>query len=380
MENLRREILTELRTLQQSNVDAEGLLSDFEQYCKTFFNRRKEGNKGIIVGINNQELLMKIFGFKYPILINDTVHYVIRIKYANVPRVLITFRKSPAGKYSPEQEEWFRKLFQHYNADKNLNLNLVFSSGTPMQPLEISGDWAKEFFVSPQQNFRNLDGIELIEKVEIYCPKINDDILCQSLEDVFLIPYNYRLVSDFEQAIAAEAKQKAQKQDTSFLDTFMSAIFDNSEDQKVNHHLDFWKKFGYLCNPETVNFVLLNHVNDFVVQLFCFLIKRYIEVYDISDDNINLLKRVFYVSETNVLKNSKATMDLSENIKNLLCNLYDDISNIQKPESDYALCVCTLENLEHLPSETKYKAEKTLSKIKQYIFDTLKKTLLANNV
>ena len=263
MENLRGEILNELRTLQQNNVDAQRMLADIEQFCKTFFNRRKEGNRGIMLGINNQDLLMKIFGFKYPILINDSVHYVIRIKYANVPKVLITFRKSPNEKYSPEQEEWFRKLFQHYNADKNLNLNLVFASGNPMQPLEISGDWAKEFFVSPQQNFRNLDGIELVEKIEINCPKINDEPLCQSLDDVFLIPYNYRLVSEFEQAVAAEVKQKAQKQDATLIDIFLS-IFVNSEGQKVNHHSYFWQRFGYLCNPETINFVLLNHCNDFV--------------------------------------------------------------------------------------------------------------------
>ncbi|MBQ3691681.1 MAG: hypothetical protein II937_17675 [Bacteroidales bacterium] len=365
MEALKKDILT---ALSNESVLIGG---GFEQYCKTFFNRCSKDNRCIIFGIKKQELLTELFGFSFPILINDDVHYLVRIKSSKTPEVQITFGGNDGG-YTDEQQEWFRALYSHYNADKNINLGLFFLQKRKVPPLTVKDDWATEFMNNPNDNFRYLDGDKLIEKVEIKHPKVIDVELYKSLDDVFLIPEKYLPYAEYKKAI--QQNVETQKTDSDDWLKFVGNFLFGSENDADNHKTDFWKKFSEnVCDVERINFAILNHNDDFMVLTFYDLITQYQRKFA----NFNLLKRIFFVYDESA-KSTKAAAQkgLPDSTKKLFNELHNSLRKIETNEFDCALYVCALEYLENLDSKIKQKTEKTLSDVKNLLFKELKKNLL----
>jgi len=364
METLRKEILNAV------GDSSEMIGGSFEQYCKIFFNRRSKENKCIMFGIKKQELLTEVFGFSFPDLIKDTVRYLVRIEASQMPEVQITFR-GVATSYSSDQQEWFKALYSHYNADKTINLGLFFSQKRKIPPLTIKDDWAMEFMCNPNKNFRFLDGDNLVEKVEIKHPKVIDVPLYQSLDDVFLIPEKYSMFAEYKKTIQQDVE--TQKKETGgFLETFFN--FGASEIEKNSQENAFWKKVSEnICDVDKINFVILNHNDDFMVLSFFNLIDRYRKKYA----NINLLKRIFFVyDETAKTTKAASSKDLPDTTKTLFKELHNSLRKIENNDCDCALYVCALEFLESLDAKTKQKNERTIAVIKQLLFNALKKNLL----
>ena len=355
METLRKEILNVL-------ADAPNLLSGcVGQYCDVFFNRRSKGNTCVVLGIKKQELLTELFGFRFPNLIKDDVHYLVRVKSVKTPEALITFRGSDNG-YTAEQQERFKTLFSHYNAEKNLNLSSVFAQKKMVPPLIIKAGQAMEFMDNPNENFRILDGEDkLIEKVEIKHPKVIDVELYKSLDDVFIIPGKYSVFAKWKRLYQQDVEQEQQK---------ANAKTSTTKDSNV---LVFWEYFSKnVCDIDKINFVIFNHDDDFMVLSFCNLIEHFRRKYA----NINLLKRIFFVYDEKVKSNkASASSILSNATKKLFKELHNSLLDINTTD-DCALYVCTLELLEALDTETKQKNVFTLYEIKKLLFDALKNNLL----
>lgn len=363
MESLRKEINNALSS------DAE-LLGSFEQYCNVFFNRRSKDNNCILLGVKKQELFTEMFGFSYPVLINDTVHYLIRIKSSQSYVVQVTFKAKSNG-YTDEEQLWFRNLYSYYNADQNVNLSLFFAKKQSIPPLTISGDWAREFLDNPNENFRFLDGEKLIEKVSICYPKVIDVNLFKSLDDVFIIPEKYSMFAEYKKSIQQDVEPKKQGSDD-FLELFIRLFA--SDDNNRNKKADFWKSFSEkVCSVDKVNFVILNHNDDFMVLAFFDLIEQLRKKYA----NINLLKRIFFVYDESAKKTKAATSkELPEASKKLFQELSQSLRAIETTQCDCALYVCALEYLESFDAKIKQKADKTISEIKKLLFKALKNNLL----
>lgn len=367
METLRKNILNVLSG--EEDLLKEG---SFSQYCETFFNRRSIGNTCVIFGIKKQELMTEMFGFNYPALINDSVHYLIRLKSFNKEEVQITFSDKTVG-CSIEQQDKIKALFSNYNADKNINLGLYFAQKRKIPPLSLSDNWATEFMVNPNENFRALDGEKLIEKVELKHPKITDVELYRSLDDVFVIPEKNSRYAEYKKMAQQDVENPKQDSDDFFdkIATMISGI--GAEPEKKNQNSVFWKWFSEnICNVDKINFLILNHNDDFVILTFINLIEQFKKRYA----NIDLLKRLFFVYDESA-KSTKAanSKELPNNTKQLFKELYGSLRQIENKQCDCALYVCALEFLEKLDPKTKQKNEKALSKIKDYIFATTKRLL-----
>lgn len=356
METLRKEILNVL-------TDAPDLLGGcIGQYCDVFFNRRSQGNTCVMLGIKKQELLTELFGFSFPDLIKDDVHYLVRIKSSQTPEALITFRGTDNG-YTEEQQERFKALFSHYNADKNLKLSLFFAQQKMVPPLTIKAGQAMEFMSNPNENFRILDGEDkLIEKVEIKHPKVIDVDLYKSLDDVFIIPGKYSVFAKWKRLCQQDVEQELAK---------ANGKPPSAKDSNVS---GFWEYFSNnVCGIDKINFAIFNHDDDFMVLSFCNLMDQFRKLYA----NVNLLKRIFFVYDENVKSNkASSSPTLPDATKKLFKELHNSLLDI-KDIDDCALYVCTLELLEEgLDADTKQKNEPTLSKIKKLLFDALKNNLL----
>ena len=368
METLRKNILNALTNAPEL-IEGEG---SFEQYCNVFFNRRSKENTCIMFGIKKQELMSELFGFRYPTLINDAVHYLVRIQSSQQAAVQITFKGAEKG-YTTEQQEWFRALYSHYNADKNVKLSLFFSQKLRVPPLTFKDDWATEFMSNPNENFRYLDGEKLIEKVEIKHPKVIDVELYKSLDDVFLIPEKYSMFAEYKKSIQqdVESQKKVSNDFASLIGNIMNF---GSADEKDRRKSAFWNNFSErVCDIDRINFTILNHNDDFMVLSFCNLIDLFRKKYA----NINLLKRIFFVyDETSKETKVSNIKELPDATKKLFKELNKSLCTIETVVNDSALYVCALEFLESIDSKTKQKNEKTLSEIKKMLINALKNNLL----
>ncbi|MBR4326809.1 MAG: hypothetical protein IKP73_14925 [Bacteroidales bacterium] len=368
METLRKDILNVLS-------DEDDLLKEgsFSQYCETFFNRRSSGNTCVIFGIKKQELMTEMFGFSFPALINDSVRYLIRLKSSDKEEVQITFSDKTVG-CSTEHQDKIKALYSNYNADKNINLGLYFAQKRKIPPLTLKDNWATEFMDNPNENFRVLDGAKMIEKVEIKHPKVTDVPLYRSLDDVFIIPEKNSRYAEYKKM--AQQDVETPKQDSDDIVGMLGTFFGlSTEPEKKNQNSVFWRWFSEnICHIDKINFMILNHNDDFVILTFINLIEQFKKRYA----NIDLLKRLFFVYDESAKSTKAATSkELPDNTKRLFKELYGSLRQIETKQCDCALYVCALEFLEKLDSKTKQKNEKALAKIKDYIFATTKRLLFA---
>ena len=364
METLRKNILDALSG--ETDLLEEG---SFAQYCKTFFNRRSIGNTCVIFGIKKQELMHEIFGFNFPALINDSVHYLIRLQSSDKEEVQITFSDKTVG-CSIEHQDKIKALFKNYNADQTRNLGLYFAQKHKIPPLTLKDNWATEFMDNPNENFRALDGEKLIEKVGIKHRKIMDVQLYRSLDDVFIIPEKNSRYAEYKKMAQQEVETPKQESEGISIGKFFGF---GSEPEKKTQNSYFWKWFSEnICHIDEINFLILNHNDDFVILTFINLIEQFKKKYA----NIDLLKRLFFVYDESA-KSTKAanSKELPDNTKKLFKELYGSLRQIETKQCDCALYVCALEFLENLDSSVKKKADKALKKIKEYIFATTKRLL-----
>ena len=287
METLRKEILNVLSG--EEDLLKEG---SFSQYCETFFNCRSTGNTCVIFGIKKQELMTEMFGFNYPSLINDSVHYLIRLKSSDKEEVQITFSDKTVG-CSIEQQDKIKALFCNYNADKNINLGLYFAQKRRIPPLTLEDNWAPEFMDNPNENFRALDGEKLIEKVEIKHPKVIDVKLYRSLDDVFVIPEKNSRYAEYKKMAQQDVENPKQDSEDFFdkIATMISGI--GAEPEKKNQNSVFWKWFSEnIRNVDKINFLILNHNDDFVILTFINLIKSGMQILTCSNGYFSSMTKV----------------------------------------------------------------------------------------
>ena len=229
---------------------------------------------------------------------------------------------------------------------------------------------------NPNENFRALDGEKLIEKVEIKHPKVIDVKLYRSLDDVFVIPEKNSRYAEYKKMAQQDVENPKQDSEDFFdkIATMISGI--GAEPEKKNQNSVFWKWFSEnIRNVDKINFLILNHNDDFVILTFINLIEQFKKRYA----NIDLLKRLFFVYDESA-KSTKAanSKELPDNTKKLFKELYGSLRQIENKQCDCALYVCALEFLEKLDPKTKQKNEKALAKIKDYIFATTKRLLFEN--
>lgn len=276
-------------------------------FVSTFFNRRIEGNKAVLIGLHNKDIIKQLLGTAADVVIKDEAQYTICINKQRKGReasVHILFDSKV--ELNEKQRNYIVELFQHYSAEDNYNLISAFKNGY-IPNLTIQGDdKVHDFLDNPHPTFRNICGENLVKKITIdYDWATDEEEVYTSLSELYIVTKNNRLLKPLV-----------------------------SEEEYANQLCSVMKEA--IPNIESLNFVLLNTPDDHLRRFFDELITIYHKKFSLDDTNGALLHRIFF----DLNKGCDTRMEFRNNLQ-----LYSDANAIKAQSEDIALYVMLLDIL-----------------------------------
>lgn len=294
-----------------------------QEFVWTFFNMKEDNNKVLLLGSDDNKtiggdrtLVEDLLGRPITKLLDEEKKYLLHIirEEGRPLKAVISFSSkcqkglSDNDKYNilmmqtlyvdhQDDEGWKTK------AQMRLDDNIVSS-------IEITEEFAGNFLDNPDSCFLSLAGNGLIKSLEIHTPYKSKDGIYASIKHLYVITRSFHRLT----ALSGE-------------------------------HFDatgFWKKeYDDRNGLYSYNMVILNNENDYLIDLFCELWNMYKKHFAIKDSEINLLKRVFYLSGAKDYCNI-GRPEMSVKIpKDLHINANDFYNDI----SDAALCFSLLSRI-----------------------------------
>ena len=284
-----------------------------EEFVHLFFNRRDCGNRAMMLGVSDSSFIRDILTTSAIELINDDKNYLIRIKRAkreNDEKIVFSFNEFETDITFEEQEQ-IKALFGYYEQTDNVNLDSGFHNHR--LPSLVIHDNINGFLDNLHENITLLSGKHRFSSVTIWTSNPGSGDLLSSIDDLFIIPCSYLLLT---------------KDSATLLE----------EDKEHEPH-SFWNKFAKkeLDNLYLFNFIILNNINDHLFRIFSDIYSLYKEHFHIASGNINLLRRVFFVPCKNDMGESRVDEKLTEEDKAIFGSLSLDIWEIETTWKDIEL-------------------------------------------
>lgn len=272
-------------------------------FVATFFNRRTEGNKALLIGLHNTDIIKLLLGTTAEFIIKEDAKYIICINKRRETAVHILF--DTFSELNEEVRKNIEDLFQAYSTEEHYNLVSAFRNGY-VPNLVIHGEKVREFLDTPHPAFRIINGNDLIKKVSIdYNWETDASDLYTSFAELYVITKNNRVLKEFV------------------------------SEEDYRNKLCSMMKDAIPC-IDTLNFFLLNTPDDHLCRLFDSLMTMHREKFYLDETNISLLHRVFF----NLYKDSDSRFE-SQNALLLHC----DINELAHKNEDIALYVILLDIL-----------------------------------
>ena len=276
-------------------------------FVSTFFNRRIEGNKAVLIGLHNKDIIKLLLGTAADVVIKDEAQYTICINKQRKGRdasVHILFDSK--AELNEKLRNYIVELFQHYSAEDNYNLISAFKNGY-IPNLTIQGnDKVHDFLDNPHPTFRSICGENMVKKITIdFDWATDEEEVYTSLSELYIVTKNNR-----------ELKSLV------------------SEKEYANQLCSVMKEA--IPSIESLNFVFLNTPDDHLRRFFDELITNYKKKFSLDDTNGALLHRIFF----DLNKGCDTRMEFQNNLQ-----LYNDVNAIKAKSEDIALYVILLDIL-----------------------------------
>ena len=284
-----------------NDKDSHSYLNDF---VSAFFNKRNEGNRAVMLGLHNKDIIKLLLGTTADVLKEEAL-YTICINNRREADKGVHILFETISEQNDELRKHLTELFQEYGAGDHYDLVAALKNGY-IPNLIIQGDKVREFLDKPHLSFRHLNSENLIKKVTIdWNWTVDEKNLYTSLSELYIITKNNRVI-------------KQQVSESNYEEQ-LSAIMK-----------------GIIPNIETSNFILLNTPDDHIRLYFDSLITTYKKKFNLDETNLSLLSRVFF----NLDKETESRLEL----KNKL-NLHSDINELSNKDEDIALYIKLLDIL-----------------------------------
>lgn len=299
MEELAKQVIQKIRILPETDGRTK-----YERFIRTFFNCKSNGNHMLMLGVDDKTLIKEMLGCSAEAIIKEEADYFIRIIKGRDDCMTVSFRKLIKPLTFEEQEQ-IKSLFTFYGNENNVDLDISFANNR-IPDLVIKKGFPT-CLESPNAIIRILSGKQLISEIIITTSLNNSNSLHASVNDLSIITNNNKLLVDNK----VEAEQDSR----------------------------FWNiaqaEYGDVCQ---FNFVVLNNVDDHLMRVFTDLFKIYQSEFAISDESRNILKRIFFISDTKYY--------ISRFANYLPSNLYKDINELVDVHKTISLYVFVLEYMQ----------------------------------
>lgn len=286
-----------------NDKDSHSYLNDF---VNAFFNKRNGGNRAVMLGLHNKEIIKLLLGTTADVLKEDAL-YTICINNRREADKGAHILFETISEQNDELRKHLTELFQEYGSGDHYDLVAALKNGY-IPNLIIQGDKVREFLDKPHLSFRHLNSKNLIKKVTIdWHWNVDENNLYTSLTELYIITKNNRVL-----------KQQ---------------VSENNYEEQLCSIMK-----GITPNVETSNFILLNTPDDHIRLYFDSLITTYKKKFNLDETNLTLLSRVFF----NLDKETESRLEL----KNKLY-LHSDINELANKNEDIALYIKLLDILHH---------------------------------
>lgn len=320
MEELAKQIIQKIRVLPETDNRKK-----YERFMRTFFNCKSKGNHLLMLGVDDKTLIKEMLGCSAEAIIKEEADYFIRIMKGRDDCMTVSFRKLIKPLTFEEQEQ-IKSLFTFYGNENNVDLDISFANNRIPDLIIKKG--FPTCLESPHAVIRILSGKQLISEIIITTSLNNSNSLHASINDLSIITNNNKLLVDNK----IEADQES----------------------------NFWnvaqEEYGDICQ---FNFVTLNNVDDHLMRVFTDLFKIYQSVFNISEESRNILKRIFFISDSKYYVSRFANF--------LPSNLYKDINDIVDEHKTISLYVFVLEYMQFNKTKSDYSISDITSVYKDYI-------------
>lgn len=299
MEELAKEIIKKIKALPETANSTKQ-----ERFIRTFLNCKSSDNRMLMLGVDNKTLIMEMLGCSAEAIIKEDADYFIRIIKGRDDCMTISFRKLIKPLTFEEQEQ-IKSLFAFYGNENNVNLDISFQNNR-IPDLVIKKGFPT-CLESPHTVIRILSGKQLISNIFITTSLRNTNSLHASINDLSIITKNNKLLVDNK----VEADQK-----NLFWDLAQNLFGDNCQ----------------------FNFVILNNVDDHLMRIFTDLFRIYQSEFMISEESRNILKRIFFISDSRYYASRFSDY--------LPSDLYNDINELVDIHKTISLYVFVLEYMQ----------------------------------
>lgn len=320
MEELAKQIIQKIRVLPETDNRKK-----YERFIRTFFNCKSKGNHLLMLGVDDKTLIKEMLGCSAEAIIKEEADYFIRVIKGRDDCMTVSFRKLIKPLTFEEQEQ-IKSLFKFYGNEDNVDLDISFANNR-IPDLVIKKGFPT-CLESPHAVIRILSGKQLISEVIITTSLNNSNSLHASINDLSIITNNNKLLVDNK----VEADQES----------------------------NFWNvaqdEYGDICQ---FNFVVLNNIDDHLMRVFTDLFKIYQSEFTISEESRNILKRIFFISDSKYYVSRFANY--------LPSNLYKDINELVDEHKTISLYVFVLEYMQFNKSKSDYSISDITSVYKDYI-------------
>lgn len=320
MEELAKQIIQKIRVLPETDNRKK-----YERFIRTFFNCKSKDNHLLMLGVDDKTLIKEMLGCSAEAIIKEEADYFIRVIKGRDDCMTVSFRKLIKPLTFEEQEQ-IKSLFKFYGNENNVDLDISFANNR-IPDLVIKKGFPT-CLESPHAVIRILSGKQLISEVIITTSLNNSNSLHASINDLSIITNNNKLLVDNK----VEADQES----------------------------NFWNvaqdEYGDICQ---FNFVVLNNIDDHLMRVFTDLFKIYQSEFTISEESRNILKRIFFISDSKYYVSRFANY--------LPSNLYKDINELVDEHKTISLYVFVLEYMQFNKSKSDYSISDITSVYKDYI-------------
>lgn len=320
MEELAKQVIQKIRILPETDGRTK-----YERFIRTFFNCKSKDNHLLMLGVDDKTLIKEMLGCSAEAIIKEEADYFIRVIKGRDDCMTVSFRKLIKPLTFEEQEQ-IKSLFKFYGNENNVDLDISFANNR-IPDLVIKKGFPT-CLESPHAVIRILSGKQLISEVIITTSLNNSNSLHASINDLSIITNNNKLLVDNK----VEADQES----------------------------NFWnlakEEYGDICQ---FNFVTLNNVDDHLMRVFTDLFKIYQSEFNISEESRNILKRIFFISDSKYYVSRFANY--------LPSNLYKDINELVDEHKTISLYVFVLEYMQFNKTKSDYSISDITSVYKDYI-------------
>ena len=294
------------------------------EFVWTFFNMKEDNNKVLLLGSDknnkgggDRTLVEDLLGRPITNLLDEEKKYLLHIirEEGRPFKVVISFSSKYKKGLSENDKSNILKMqtlyVDHQDVENWKTQAQMWLDDNNVSSIEITEEeLAEKFLDNPDPCFLSLAGNGFIKSLEIHTPCKSKDGIYASIKNLYVITRSFHRLT----ALSGEDFNATE---------FWKKEYDDRNDL-----------YGY-------NMVILNNENDFLIDLFCELWNMYKKHFDIKDSEINLLKRVFYLSGAKDYCN----IGRPEMSKKIPKDLHTNANDFHDDDSDAALCYLFLSRI-----------------------------------